>query len=51
MIRDHYRKRDQKTVGFTLEFCDGRVVKWGKESDKSNIMRFNDTVATVQAFS
>ena len=50
-MKDMYRKKDDVTLGFSMQFSDGREVKLGSAGDKQTGMRFTDTIWKVQVFS
>jgi len=43
LLKDYYRRKDQKTLGFTIEYSDKRTIGWGTTAaDRANTMRFKD---------
>ena len=50
-MKDLYRKKDDLSMGFSMQFSDGREVRLGNTGDKQTPMRFRDTIWKVQVFS
>ena len=46
-MKDLYRKKDDVTVGFEMQFSDGQVVRLGSTGDKNTTMKFRDTIWKV----
>ena len=46
-MKDMYRKKDDVTLGFSMQYSDGREVKLGSAGDKQTGMRFTDTIWKV----